>query len=678
MLLLASGRILATPYHYWWGYYAHYRPAGTLLAGYQCAVLLFLFACCWHTWRRSPPGSRRRQRAKLLLIAFGVAFTAAIDFLPCWGVGLYPFGYAMVAFTIATIGYAAWRYRVVSVTSRAAAKHVLRTLSDGVLVLDDQGHVALANERAQSLLARDAGELLGRPVAEVLPSVQHRAERGDTPSLRPLRQEVEFTGSDGRRRVLNVSVNNMRDAHAGAPLSVYVLQDVTHYRDATDTIRELVYFDQPTGLPNRRHFCDKLARTLAQAPGGRLSAVCSIRLEHVRRLAGVPGEHAADQLAAAVASRLTEFAAAAPRDTVTVARLQDQQFALLFEQAESVGSVTVQLNRVEQMLREPIAAGAARLRPLPWMGVSLYPNDGRSVEALMQRAEAAADQAAEARAGHAQFFNAETNAAALRALELSGRLARCIEKDELCVRFQPVIDLHSGAVSSAEALVRWNDPATGPRLPDEFVPVAEQSGLVAALDRWVLKTAVQHAAQWRAHAGPGPAVAVNFSGAHLSAASGAHVADVVHTALEQSGLAPHRLEIEITETKVVATDSAMVSSLRRLRELGVRIAVDDFGTGYASLSYLEQFPVDKLKVDRSFTAAIDRDRKKTALLQSILMLASQLDLEVVAEGVESAEQVDFLPRNGCRFAQGYFFSQPLPAEAFRQFLSAGAVSLQES
>lgn len=674
-VLLVTGDIyMGPPYRYWWGYYAEYRLGGTLLAAYLCGVLLFLFAECLRTWRLSPRGSARRHRAKILLLGFGVAFTAALDFLACWGFAVYPFGYLMVAFMVLTIGYAAWRYRVVGVRSRAAAEHVLKTLPDGVLVLDDLGLIALANTRAILLLGLNRAELLGKTVGQVLPITDVGLNALGIQSSGPVHTEIELPIQNGDRRVINVIVNSMRDAYGGSPLTVLVLQDVTRYRDAADRIRELVYFDQATGLPNRRYLTDKLGQALDLSLQGQSVAICGIRLEHFRYLADYPSAYLSDAMHNGIARRLQSFARSVPHGKVTVARLRGYEFAVLFERGDSICQVTTELNRLYNMLREPMAIGTRRQQPILWLGVSLYPDDGDTVNALMDRAAAAVDQAVEADDGHVHFYNAQANSAALHSLKLSAKIAQAIETDELCLHFQPIINTDSGAIECVEALVRWNDPWRGLISPNEFIPVAEQSELIVALDHWVFKSVCEHALRWQEQGVFSvPRIAVNISGAHLASSAGARIAETIQAILETGGLSPDRLEIEITETKMAGTDQAIIDSLSRLRDLGVRIAVDDFGTGYASLSYLQWFPLDKLKVDRSFVSAIGQDPTKVALLKSILLLASQLGLDVVAEGIETPAQAAFLLRYDCSFMQGYLFSKPLPADDFMHLLQNWSV-----
>ncbi|HET7370931.1 MAG TPA: EAL domain-containing protein [Gammaproteobacteria bacterium] len=665
-LLLASDVFLGPPYHYAWGYYAHYRLGGTVLASSLCLTLAFLFACCLTTWRTSPAGGRR-HRARILLIGFGVSFTAAIDFLGCWGIAVYPFGYVMVAFTVVTIGYAAWRYRMVSVSAGAAAEQVLTTLSDGVLVLDDLGAVAVANERAAELLGQSRQRLLSQPVGRVLPAADIEQTIAASASADVAHTEFELTGDDGRKRLLNITVST-RSQSAGLPLTVLALQDVTHYREAAERIRELVYFDQTSGLPNRRHLYDKLNDALSRVPPGQGIAVCALRLEHMRHLAGATDGASVDPMLDAVIERIKAFVDGAPGGVIAAAHVGSREFILLFEQVEPIGHVVSRIKQLNALLREPVTVGGIAQQPVLWLGTSLYPSDGHQVEPLLERAVAAMDQAADKRSEHAQFFSADANTAALEALALDARLARAIDAGEVRPYFQPMININTGAIDCAEALARWHVPGREPRLPDEFVPVAEQSGLVVALDRWMLELACHEAAKWHSDSAARlPRVAVNISGAHLVTTHGADIADTIGSVLDRAGLAPERLEIEITETKAVTSDRQVLDNLRRIRDLGVRIAVDDFGTGYASLSYLQQFPLDSLKIDRSYVVAIGHDPRRTALLKAILHLASQLDLEVVAEGVETPHQAAFLRRHGCDLVQGYLFCRPVPADEFGRF-----------
>lgn len=674
-LLFFTGDFQTLPYHYFWGYYAHYRVAGLALFGYFGCVLVFLLAECWRIWHHSPPGSMRRRRALTLFIGFGVGFLAAVDFLPASGLAMYPFGYLMVAFTVITVGNAAWRYRTISVTSFAAAEQILKTLSDGVLVLDEAGTVARVNARGAELLGTRTEDLLGRNLHEILPSSASLVARLSARPSKSISGEIELEKNANRaKKFIDVTVDALYDALGAPSLTVLVLQDVTQYRVAIERIQELIFFDQTTGLPNRRHLQSRIKQSIKDCALHRQVVVSVVRIEHVQHvLEPAPDRVSPDPVSMAVSARLRDFAVTMNDRGLptTVGYLQGYEFAMVFEGVESIAQITITVAEVLDCLRQPVERGMHRVKPVVWLGVSTYPGDGRSADRLLECAMAATDQAASAGDERAHFYNASSNAVAIDSLVLSTRLERAIEEGELELYFQPIINAKSHAVEFVEALVRWNDPRHGLRSPAEFIQVAEQSGLVVALDRWVLFQACKTAASWqKSKKFPAPAITVNLSGVHLNNTAGTDLVEAVEATLEKTGLPSNRLVLEITESRMVRAKEEVIDALTRLHDQGVRISMDDFGTGYASLSYLEWFPLDKLKIDRSFVTAIGHDARKTALLEAMLLLAEKLGLHVVAEGVEDPSQVAFLAQRGCEYLQGYLLCRPVSADEL-------SVTLQE-
>lgn len=678
-LLFFTSDYQALPHHYFWGYYVRYRTAGLALSGYFGCVLVFLLTECWRVWRQAPPESARRRRAFTLLVGFGVGFLAAVDFLPAYGVAIYPFGYIMVAFTVVTVGNAAWRYRTASVTAYAAAEQILKTLPDGVLILDEIGLIARVNARGSELIGRSAEDLLGHSLDEVLPAMAALAARvGSERSKKPVSGEIELEKNPGSAKTfIDVTVDALYDVPGAPSLTVLVLQDVTHYRVAIDRIQELIHFDQTTGLPNRRHLQNRINRAIKDCAFQRQVAVSVVRVEHVQHvLDSAPDRMPPDPVLMAVSERLRDFAEAANDQglSATVGYLHGYEFAMFFEGMESIGQITLTVAELLARLRQPVERGTHRVKPVVWLGVSLYPGDGRTANRLLECAMAATDQAASAGDERAHFYNASSNAVAVDSLMLSTRLEHAIEKGELDLHFQPIVNANSHAIEFVEALVRWDDPRHGLRSPAEFIHVAEQSGLVIALDRWVLIRACETAARWRQIKGQSaPAVTVNLSGVHLSTTAGTDLVGTVEEALKATGLAPDRLVLEITESRMVIAKKEVVGALSRLREQGVHISMDDFGTGYASLSYLQWLPLDELKIDRSFVAAIGHDARKTALLEAMLLLARKLDLHVIAEGVDDPRQVAFLAQHGCDYLQGYLFCRPVSGEKFSEILQGRSV-----
>lgn len=680
ILLAVTGDYLAPPYHYFWGFYAHYRLGGKAFAVYFVGVALFLSLECWRTWRRAPHGSVRRRRALVLLVGFGGGFLAAVDFIPALGIPVYSFGYLMAAFTVSIFGYASWRYQTISVTSEVAAEQILKTLSDGVLVLDEMGTIARLNNRGVQMIGKEANDLLGRRLEEVLPSMEQSIGQADAETRSPdvVSREIELLdGGGGNKRIVDVTVDTLRDRSGASSLTVLVLQDVTRYRNAIEKIQKLTYFDQATGLPNRRHLRARMDQIIKGSPGSNRFALGVLRVERVKRvLLGSQHAISPDSILMAVAQRLKEFLAATEARGIPVMAgiLQGYDFAILFEDVEGLGQLSRLLSDALTYLRVPVDQGSIRFKPMVWLGVGLYPQDGVRPDELLERAIAAVDQAVSTKSENIHFYNDATNEASVRSLALSTRLECAIENRELEMHFQPVVNANSCQIEYAEALARWSDPLHGNCSPEEFIPVAEQSDLALALDQWALSEACAAAVRWDS---PGkravPAVAVNLSGSHLNQVARGSLVGMVRSVLEVSGLTPDRLVLEITERCLVEAKEDLISELGRLREQGVRISMDDFGTGYASLSYLEWLPLDKLKIDRSFVTAIGRDARKTVILEAMLSLAKKLDLRVVAEGVEDPRQVDFLVRHGCEYLQGYLFSRPVPGEKFNELLQEWSI-----
>lgn len=309
-------------------------------------------------------------------------------------------------------------------------------------------------------------------------------------------------------------------------------------------------------------------------------------------------------------------------------------------------------------LGAPYVLDGNQLHSTPSIGISVYPDDGDSVDALMKAADTAMYHAKAQGRNNVQFFTAEMNAAAAERMELERDLHHAIAHQQLDVHYQPQVQAASGRVCGVEALLRWPHPTRGQVSPLKFIPIAEESGLIEALGAWVLRQACQQVAHWKSIGIHGVRMAVNLSAHQLRSRQ---LVDTVREAMHAHGVQAGELELEITESAVMKDPQAAIDTLQQLRDLGVHLAIDDFGTGYSSLAYLKLLPVDVLKIDRSFVKDIETDRNDAAICASILALAKSLGLKVVAEGVETAAQRDFLDSHGCDYLQGYFFAKPQPA-----------------
>jgi diguanylate cyclase (GGDEF)-like protein len=438
---------------------------------------------------------------------------------------------------------------------------------------------------------------------------------------------------------------------AGLPLScVGVMTDVTERWQAQARIAHLAHHDPLTALPNRTLFGIRLDEAVARARRGELFALLCLDLDRFKEVNDTLGHPVGDALLQAVTERLN----AAIRPSDTAARLGGDEFALIQTRLERPDDAIALAERLLAVLQLPFELDGHHVVIGASIGIALAPDDGTDPEALMRRADMALYSAKAEGRGCYRLFERHMDAdlQARRTLELD--LRQALEQNEFELFYQPVVDVGSRRVCGFEALLRWHHPTRGLVSPDRFIPLVEATGLVLPIGAWVLRQACAEAAGWS----NGARIAVNLSAVQFA---GATLVATVADALRQSGLDPRRLELEITETTMLQDTEATLATLHELRALGLTIAMDDFGTGYSSLGYLQRFPFDKVKIDRSFTSELGERRETAAIVGSVIDLCHNLEMRTTAEGVETASQFATLAQIGCQEVQGYFFSPPRPA-----------------
>jgi diguanylate cyclase (GGDEF)-like protein len=426
----------------------------------------------------------------------------------------------------------------------------------------------------------------------------------------------------------------------------------------------LAYRDATTGLPNRQLFSHLLGRTLAKAAGeGREVAVVAIDLDGSRLLQESLGQDGGARLLAEVAHRIAASAGAED----AAGRLGPDVFALARAGAGAAAEAAAAIDALQAGLAPPIRIGGREIFVTASIGASLFPADGRDVETLLANASAAVERVKEQGKDGATLFSPELAGRGRDRLALESDLRRAVERGELSIHYQPVVELARGSIIGMEAFVRWTHPERGPIAPAEFIPVAERSDLIARIDCWVFETAARQLAAWRAESLPPLTLAVNLSSRQFQRPD---LVAYLSGVLERLELPASCLAVELTESAAIQHPRRSVEVLSRLRELGVEVCLDDFGTGYSSLSQLQRLPVDVLKLDRSFVAGLTDDPADAAIAGAVLALARSLGLRVVAEGVETREQLDDLRRRGCHSVQGFLLGEPLPAEDFALLVRA--------
>ncbi len=465
------------------------------------------------------------------------------------------------------------------------------------------------------------------------------------------------------------------------------LQDISEIKRSEAQTRYLAYFDSLTGLPNRVSMAAQLEQWLSSCRRhGRSLAVLLLDLDNFKQINETLGHDAGDRLLSLVATRLRNSvrledsvaAVATGQHDSSLARMGGDEFTILLSEIASVEDAERIGERIVAAMREPISLDGHDVVVSASMGISVFPMDGDDPNILMANADAAMYHAKEAGGDRLAFYNKPMRSAAANRFSMEMALRRALERDQFMLHYQPKLDLASGRITSVEALLRWNHPDLGLVSPLEFIPLAEETGLILAITEWVLHTACAQARAWRAAICPDMSIAVNLSARHFRQPDLAtQIADI----LAQHGLPPAAIEIEITESAIMGNMELAQAITSQLKALGCAVSIDDFGTGYSSLAYLKQFAVDHLKIDRSFIRGLPRDADDAAIVQAVVGMAGMLGMRVIAEGVETAQQLSHLVKLGCHEAQGYLISRPVSAEQIEALLLArgeGVAMLAES
>lgn len=439
--------------------------------------------------------------------------------------------------------------------------------------------------------------------------------------------------------------------------------EISERKLANQRITHMAHHDALTGLPNRILLIDRIGQGIARA--NRMHhqlAILFLDLDRFKNINDSLGHAIGDQLLQAVSARIT----ACLRDVDTAARLGGDEFIInLSEIADSAEAENV-AQRILSELGQPFQVASHQLHVDVSIGIALYPHDGDNAETLIRNADTAMYHAKESGRGHYQFFRLQMSERVNRRLSTETKLHQALERDEFKLYYQPLVDTNSGRITGAEALLRWSLPDQQLVSPIEFIPIAEETGLIIPIGEWVLREACRQAQAWQA-VYPGMKIAVNLSARQFRQK---HLANLIEQILAETALPPHLLELELTESVLMHNTDETVRTLRRLAEMGIQLAVDDFGTGYSSLAYLKRFPINRLKIDRSFVRDIDSDADDAAIVTAIVGMAQDLNLNVTAEGVENIAQIQFLSSLGCHLMQGFYFSRPLNGQEFTHRLNA--------
>jgi diguanylate cyclase (GGDEF)-like protein/PAS domain S-box-containing protein len=521
--------------------------------------------------------------------------------------------------------------------------------------------VSAASEGSNLLSACDEAAARGDKDAAKVAAVVRRVISGDVGQ-----EQWEYEGeSPAGRRWFSVRVN--RIAGDGSVRVLVVLQDVTERKANESRVEYLATHDALTGLPNRNLLEDRTRQSMERSRRSSQGlALLTVDLDNFKQLNDAYGHSVGDATIAACAERI---AGAAGELSDTVARLGSDEFVVVVGDAPDAATAAARIARaIHDAVNAPMAVvHDHEFTLLASVGISLYPNDGTTFDDLLKNAEAAMYRAKALGRGGYQFYSPEMSARANERVIFEGELHRALLREQFELHFQPQIEIATGNLIGVEALVRWQHPELGWLQPARFIPIAEETGLIGPLGRYVLREACVQSRAWRERGVPAVPVAVNISAAQLRHAD---FLTMVKEIIAETGIDPKTLELEITEGTMMEVTEPLLARVDSLKQLGVRLSIDDFGTGYSNLAYLRTFPLDRLKIDQSFIASAPHDEGSQTIIRAVLGLGESLGLEVVAEGVETAEQAAVLEKLGCRNAQGYLYGRPMPANELVAWVDA--------
>jgi len=470
---------------------------------------------------------------------------------------------------------------------------------------------------------------------------------------------------NGDELVVNSQAEVECDSEGRAQLVSGTTLDITARIRAENEIQQLINYDTLTSLPNRTLLHDRLRQAIAQASRDRqMAGVLFLDLDRFKGINETLGHRAGDKLLKTIAKRLK----ACVRETDTLARIGGDEFAVVLMGVSSEEIITSITKKVLGLISEPIFINGHEIYTTGSIGIAVYPMDGDDGATLLKHADQAMYQAKERDGNNFQFFSSEMNIKVLERMMLENSLRKALEREDLFLLYQPQVDTRTGTIIGLEALLRWKHPDMGVILPDKFIYLAEETGLIIPIGEWVLRTACFQARAWQKQGFQPMRMAVNLSAKQFAQKD---LSETIAAILLESGLAPDWLELEITESTIMKNPDSNTRMLHKLKDMGISLAIDDFGTGYSSLSYLKHFPINRLKIDRMFVRDIAINPDDAAIVEIIISMAHTLKLSVTAEGVETRPLMEFLSSRNCAEMQGYLFSRPVKAEEITKILENG-------
>lgn len=548
----------------------------------------------------------------------------------------------------------------------------LESIGDAVITTNMQSEVTYLNPVAEKMTGWSKAEAMGRPILEVFRILNESTRKlAANPvdvvlahnKVCGLANHTLLIAKSGAEYAIEDSAAPIRDQDGNILGVVLVFHDVSDARQMAQKMTYLAEHDYLTDLPNRLLLTDRITQAISAAKrrGSKL-AILFFDIDHFKRVNDTLGHEVGDQLLKVLSKKLQMCI----RASDTLSRQGGDEFVVLLPELTDDAVPAEIAQKILFSIKDPISIANHELFITASIGIAVYPDDGDNVDVLTRHADAAMYHAKNSGRNNYQFFTKEMSARVAAQLTMENSLQKAIANNELLLFYQPKVSIKTGKIIGAEALIRWVHPQWGMMMPDRFIKIAEDSGLIRGIGHWVLREACTQNKKWQDSGLPEIPIAINVSVVELHHA---HFTQEVTKVLLQTGLQPYHLELEVTESVAIQSEVTVINDLNKLKEMGVRLSVDDFGTGYSSLSYLKLLPVNTIKIDKSFIRDIQVDANDAAIVTAIIKMSQSLGLTVIAEGVETQAQLEFLQSHDCDEMQGYLFSRPLPADEFAALLA---------
>ncbi|KGP74630.1 EAL domain-containing protein [Pontibacillus yanchengensis] len=542
---------------------------------------------------------------------------------------------------------------------------ILNSAGEGIFGLDNEGTITFCNPAASQLLGYERKEeLIGQHYAQIFYRFPEKASAEDNDiekiaSMEHFGSDEKFFRQDGSEFPVEYIVAPIRgEGEEGG--FVVTFKDITFRKQMEEKVKYHAYYDSVTNLPNRVLLKDRLEQAInyAQLHEEQL-AVLFLDLDRFKNINDTFGHSYGDLLLEQVANRLEDSV----RKVDTVSRQGGDEFTIILPNIQYHEEIESISERILHSFARPFDLNGMEVFASTSIGISVYPHDSEDPEVLIKNADTAMYKSKELSGNKYQFYTKDMDFNTMENVKIENALYKALSKDEFRIFYQPQMEAHTHRVVGVEALIRWEHPTMGMISPGEFIPIAEETGLIIPIGEWVLQNACHQIKEWESRGYDGISVSVNLSARQFKQRN---LVSVVKGALKDTGVDPRHLELELTENIIIQNTDETIKTMKELKELGIQISIDDFGTGYSSLGYLKNFPISTLKIDKSFVADVLENSNNEAITHTIITLAHNLDLKVIAEGVETKEQLDFLTSKDCDFLQGYYFSKPIPADEFEK------------